>query len=106
MENEQVPRIGLVLFKSGVRFIVLINPFYFYLEAKVKARKTTQRSKEHKKLELRHYCFSNHVKNFSIETDWITTGMLECKISQISEYLKKNTPSLLIKTEILFKRAG
>jgi len=38
------------------------------------------------KKEQRRYCSSNHVRNFSIETDSITIGMLECKIPQISEH--------------------
>ena len=33
-----------------------------------------------------NYCSSNHVRNFSIETDSITIGIELCKIPHISEH--------------------
>jgi hypothetical protein len=38
------------------------------------------------------YCSSNHDKNFSIETDWMTIGIEELRILQIYEKPKEQGP--------------
>ena len=53
-----------------------------------------------------HYCSCNQDKNFSIDTDSITTGIELCSIPHISEHCPKKQPFLFINTDTWFNLPG